>query len=573
MSRIVRGLASVGCGRPAKVVVVVELEVEVEGCVAPSGAEVVPAPVALPQPATSKQQLRAPARTKVVRNEIAKTPRRNSLMSQEVSRCGHRSWGMPGLAPLGCRDVSPPEPRPRSSSLHGWNEDIELVSQEILDYARNRLRLDPVPLDGPRTFEQLQAEVGPTVTAEGIGGSEALRIFTETLAPACLSIDHPRYLSFIPCAPTEAAMLFDLVVGASSIYGGSWLEGAGAVFAENQALAWLAELAGFPDATGGAFVQGGTVANLSALVAARVTEHTAAHAQAEGREPRWAVAASSEAHSSVKTAASVMDVEMLTVDAGPTGRFDGAALEQVLDGLGNESGLELFAVVGTAGTTNLGVVEDLASLGEIADERGAWFHVDGAYGCRGACGRERAPEVRGHRAAPTPSSSIRTNGSLHRSTAPRSSIATPRRLEPRTPSTPATSNLCKKREIGTPLTSRSSSRGAQGACRSGSPWPHSGHPPTAPPSSGPWRSPVTPLAQSGRVPSLELISDPQLSVVCFRRLGWDRADYYGWSGRLLAEGVGFVTPTTVRGEVAARFAIVNPVTTEQDIDLILDTMR
>lgn len=68
-------------------------------------------------------------------------------------------------------------------------------------------------------------------------------------------------LSFIP-APTDAGALFDLAVSASSIYGGSWLEGAGAVYAENQALRWLADLAGFPDAAGGAFVQGGTLGNL-----------------------------------------------------------------------------------------------------------------------------------------------------------------------------------------------------------------------------------------------------------------------------------------------------------------------
>ena len=66
------------------------------------------------------------------------------------------------------------------------------------------------------------------------------------LAPACISTDHPRFLSFVPAAATEAAVLFDLVVGASALYGGSWLEGSGAVFAENEALRWLADLAGLP---------------------------------------------------------------------------------------------------------------------------------------------------------------------------------------------------------------------------------------------------------------------------------------------------------------------------------------
>ena len=79
-------------------------------------------------------------------------------------------------------------------------------------------------------------------------------------------------------------------------------------------------------------------------------------------------------------------------------------------------------------------------------------------------------------------------------------------------------------------------------------------------------------AIAGR-PSLELLKEPDLSVVCFRRVGWERADYYAWSDRLLSEGFGFVTPTAVRGEAVARFAVVNPVTTEGDIDQLLDTMN
>ena len=71
-------------------------------------------------------------------------------------------------------------------------------------------------------------------------------MFGDVLAPACISVDHPRFLSFVPAAPTEASILFDLVVGASSIYAGSWMEGGGAVFAENEALRWIADLAGLP---------------------------------------------------------------------------------------------------------------------------------------------------------------------------------------------------------------------------------------------------------------------------------------------------------------------------------------
>ena len=133
------------------------------------------------------------------------------------------------------------------------------LAQTVLDYSRERLELDPVPLDRTLTPAELQEQAGQTITRAGIGGQQAMDLFTEVLAPACLSVDHPRYLSFIPCAPTEAAAMFDLVVGASSIYAGSWLEGSGAVYAENQALRWIADLVGLPESAGGVFVPGGTI--------------------------------------------------------------------------------------------------------------------------------------------------------------------------------------------------------------------------------------------------------------------------------------------------------------------------
>ena len=123
------------------------------------------------------------------------------------------------------RDGSPPGSyTPR---VHRYDKQTAALGEAVLGYALRRLRLDPVPLDGPQTLEELDAGHGVQVSEEGIGGQAALDLFAKQLAPACISIDHPRYLSFIPCAPTEASSLFDLVVGASALYGGSWLEGAG----------------------------------------------------------------------------------------------------------------------------------------------------------------------------------------------------------------------------------------------------------------------------------------------------------------------------------------------------------
>src|SRR6185503_15169559 len=181
--------------------------------------------------------------------------------------------------------------------MHRHDRSTEVLTQAVVRYAVERMNMDPPPLDKGRPAAELRAMVGQTVTATGIGGLEALRIFADVLGPASISIDHPRFLSFVPAAPTEAAILFDLVVGASSIYGGSWLEGGGAVFAENEALRWIADLAGLPEQAGGVFVSGGTAGNLSALVAARWKWRN----DAGGRHDRTRglIVASRGAHSSV----------------------------------------------------------------------------------------------------------------------------------------------------------------------------------------------------------------------------------------------------------------------------------
>ena len=171
---------------------------------------------------------------------------------------------------------------------------------------------------------------GQTITANGIGGLEALRIFADVLGPASISIDHPRFLSFVPAAPTEAAMLFDLVVGASSIYGGSWLEGGGAVFAENEALRYIADLVGLPRNAAGVFVSGGTAGNLSALIAARFRWRHRADGAYD--RTRGLLLTGKGAHSSVASAARAMDADLVLVPADEQGRMWGAALRETYAG-------------------------------------------------------------------------------------------------------------------------------------------------------------------------------------------------------------------------------------------------
>jgi glutamate/tyrosine decarboxylase-like PLP-dependent enzyme len=454
---------------------------------------------------------------------------------------------------------------PYSASVHTFDADTERLLQQVIDYARVRLRMDPVPLDGPQPPAVLREQAGQTITPAGLGGDEALRVFSEVLAPACVSVDNPRYLSFIPAAPTEASTLFDLVVGASSIYGGSWLEGAGAVYAENQALRWIADLAGMPETSGGCFVQGGTNGNLSALVTAR---HTAMSLRDGARPERWAFVCSAEAHSSMQHAARVMDVDIVTVPVDEAGRMTGDALRATLD----ERGIDgVFAIVATGGTTNYGVVDDIGGAVEVGREHGVWVHVDGAYGLAALC----APSVRDvfngiegvdsfivdpHKwlFAPFDACALvyrepALGKAAHTQTAGYLEV-----INEDTEYNPSDYGVhLTRRARGLPLWFSLATHGTNAYTDAVE------------------RTLTVARAAADGVrarPYLELVREPNLSVVVFRRLGWNRADYYAWSDRLFAANFAFVLPTTHYGETVTRFAVVNPRTTEADVSLILDTM-
>ena len=86
-----------------------------------------------------------------------------------------------------------------------------------------------------------------------------------------------------------------------------------------------------------------------------------------------------------------------------------------------------------------------------------------------------------------------------------------------------------------------------------------------------WPAPARELIDAAE--HLRLLVEPDLSVLVFERVGWDDGDYDRWSARLLDEQIAFVTPTRHRGPVCTRFAIVNPLTTADDLALIIDSMR
>ena len=446
--------------------------------------------------------------------------------------------------------------------MHSYHPGLDDFVKQVVAFAIRRMSADAqgLPLGRPQTPAELDTAAGPTVTEEGIGAGEAMRLFAEVLEPACLSSDHHRYMAFVPAAPSEVSILADLVVSACSIYAGSWLEGAGAVWAENQALRWLIDLAGLPEGAGGVFVSGGTNGNLSALVTARV----AAAGRRGGRPARWALVVGEAAHSSIEAAAGVMDVDLVTI---PGDRLTGEALAPVLAGVADRA----FAVVATAGSTNLGLVDDLDSVADVCRRHGVWLHVDGAYG--GA-------------ALAAPSARHRFAGIEHADSFivdPHKWLFAPFDACALLYREPALAKSChaqhadylevlhggewnpsdyavhlSRRARGLPLWFSLAAYGTRAYAEAVETC---------------LRTAQEAADLVRAAPHVELVLEPELSVVVLRRPGWSAEDYRAWSVDLLQRGEAFVVPSAYRGEPMVRLCIVNTRTSAADVAVVLDSMR
>src|SRR5258706_389518 len=115
--------------------------------------------------------------------------------------------------------------------MHDFDAATQEIADEVFELLRELVALDPTPLNGTIKPDEVAALARPMINAAGNDPAAVLELFTSVLAPAVIRADSPRFLAWIPSAPTKASMLFDAVVSLASISGVSWIESAGAVWA------------------------------------------------------------------------------------------------------------------------------------------------------------------------------------------------------------------------------------------------------------------------------------------------------------------------------------------------------
>jgi len=233
---------------------------------------------------------------------------------------------------------------------------------------------------------------------EGLPGQDLLAAITPLLFDHSLHNGHPRFLGYITSSAMPLGALADLL--ASGINQNCGLRDLSPLAneIERQAIAWLAELIGFPTPCGGIMVSGGNVANLLGFLAARKNRlpwdvRQLGLLQAPAR-PR--VYASSETHTWIQKAADIAGlgtdaIRFVATDADQ--RMDLGALESAIRA-DRAAGDLPFLVVGTAGNVSTGAVDPLRDMSAIARAENLWLHVDGAYGAPAACLAEASDSLR-----------------------------------------------------------------------------------------------------------------------------------------------------------------------------------
>jgi glutamate/tyrosine decarboxylase-like PLP-dependent enzyme len=444
-------------------------------------------------------------------------------------------------------------------TLHGADARIDDLPERVVGYINERIARTHLGRTAPAA--DLEPLLDGAITTDGLGVAGAWDVFARAVDPFTVALDGPRYLAFIPMSPSVSSIWMDALVGAASFSAESWLEAAGAVAAENQALAFLRQLAGMPDGSGGCFTFGGSNGNLSAIAVARDV--------AGGR--RLAGVADT-AHASVENALRLLGLEALVVPTGPGGRFTGAALDAALVSSGRAD--ELAVVIASAGSTNAGVVDELGALADVAHAHDAWLHVDGAYGAGALMVPERRHLFDGLGRADSlivdPHKwffcTAGTCALLYRE--PQLAARTHTQHGPYIDVLHSTSadETWNPSDYAFQLTRRAS----------GLPFWFALLVHGTDAMTDAIRASLDTTAYAAErlrsIEGVELALDPELTVLLFRKAGWDATRWQVWARDLLDREIAFVAPTRWKGEALGRLVFLHPLTTRAVVDEVLDTL-
>lgn len=262
------------------------------------------------------------------------------------------------------------------------------VIDGIAEYYRTIRERRIISESSSEEIEQVFAEALPL---QGQDPERILGEWQEKVLPHATHLGSPRYFGFVNGSGTMISVLADALATSVNMNAGGWKAGPSATEVERKAIAWIAELIGYPTTCGGLFLGGGTIANFSALLTAlRNTagyDTTAEGLQSADRKGVYTLYMSDhEGHISIVKAMDMLNLGRNHIRRVPSHAdltMNAAALEAMIEE-DKKAGYIPFCVVAQVGSINVGVVDPLEAIARICSEKGLWFHADGACGAVGA---------------------------------------------------------------------------------------------------------------------------------------------------------------------------------------------
>ena len=262
------------------------------------------------------------------------------------------------------------------------------IGSEVLDHALAYLEELP-DLPSNNDWDEVFAQrLDPEFTDDGRDASELLSYFGRCVNRPGFTTTSPRFMAYIPGGGLFYSALGDLLAAVSNKYSGFASASPGAVRIENACCAWMAKVIGFPKSSAGTLTSGGSMANLTAIVAAR-----------EARDPEGggAVYVTRFAHHCVDKALHIAGrgrAPKRLIATDDRCRMDAASLEAAIE-QDLAEGVRPWLAIASAGTIDTGSIDPLLEIAEICERHGVWLHVDGAYGGLFALCDEGQEKLRG----------------------------------------------------------------------------------------------------------------------------------------------------------------------------------
>src|SRR6476620_5013206 len=257
---------------------------------------------------------------------------------------------------------------PSADEIREWGNSVTRFVIEYLGGLRDR------PVYRHTSSREIRSELDSELPIKGTDFDSLLKVFRDTIVPFSRQNAHPRMFGYVQSPGTPIGAFADLLASTLNANLTIWRSAPARVELERLTIDWIRQILGFPAEAGGRFVSGGSMANLTALAAARQTKYDSLG--------RLRLYASSATHFSIAKAAALLGIGRENVQQVAVGerlkmRVDDLVAKITAD---LEAGYVPFCVVGNAGTVDTGAIDPLREIRDVANQFQLWMHVDGSYG-------------------------------------------------------------------------------------------------------------------------------------------------------------------------------------------------